>query len=299
MIMKKIGYGLCLALALSACGKKSEDAVSDAMGETTSNATATVEAAAGTANNTSGDSTAEAPSIDGATAPGVAFDFRYTFSIPGENIASVQEDHAQSCKKLGLDKCQITDLDYSANGDDVSAMMAFKITPDIAPDFARDARKAAEKADGKLTNANLDGTDVGTGIAAGEEEAQSVQSELARIDGQLKSQTLTKQARSTLVEKAETLRAELRSTKAAVTEGKAKLAMTPVVFDYQTRSTIAGIDSNSEFGSAFSLSLSSFMTMLQLLIVMLGVAAPWVIVIGGGVFAVRYFKRKNKTVVAE
>jgi hypothetical protein len=292
--MKKIGHVVCLALALSACGKKRDDAVDTG----SANAASATEATA-TANAASGDTTSEAPSINGATAPGVAFDFRYIFSIPGENIASVQEEHAQSCKKLGLDQCQITDLDYNADGDDVSAMMAFKIAPDIASDFSRDARKAAEKAEGKLTSANLDGTDVGTGIAAGEQETQSLQSELVRIDAQLKSQTLTKQARSTLVEKAETLRAELRATKATITEGKAKLAMTPVVFEYQNRSTIAGLDRNSEFGSAFSMSLSSFMTMLQILIVMLGVAAPWVIVIGGGVLAVRYFKRKNKAVVAE
>ncbi len=277
--MKKIGYVICLALMLAACGKK-DSHHQDAASVNGPNATGT-------------------PNVDTASMPDIAFDFRYVFSIPGEQISNVQEDHALACKKLGLSKCRITDLDYTANGDDVSAMMTFKIAPDLAIDFTRDAKKSVEKADGKLSSANLKGADVGTNIASGETSSLAARKDLSRIEDQLKNPALTKAVRSQLVEKAESLRGELRAIDLKLSEDKTALALTPVVFEYQQRNSIAGFDHDSAFGEAFSTSVYGFMAMLKILIVMLGVAAPWVIVIGGGIYAVRYFKRKTKAVTAD
>jgi hypothetical protein len=39
--------------------------------------------------------------IDITAAPGVAFFYRYAFSLPAEKVATTQEAHAQACEKLG------------------------------------------------------------------------------------------------------------------------------------------------------------------------------------------------------
>jgi hypothetical protein len=48
------------------------------------------------------------PAIGPSAAPGVAFNYRYAFRLPGERVSAVQEQHAAACEKLGLDRCRIT-----------------------------------------------------------------------------------------------------------------------------------------------------------------------------------------------
>jgi hypothetical protein len=68
------------------------------------------------------------PGIGPSAAPGVAFNYRYAFRLPGERISAVQEQHAAACEKLGLDRCRITGMRYRLLGEeDVEAMLAFKL----------------------------------------------------------------------------------------------------------------------------------------------------------------------------
>src|SRR5215213_5832974 len=66
------------------------------------------------------------PSVGPTAAPGVAFDYRYAFRLPGENIGRVQEEHAQACEKMGVELCRITAMTYRDNGEGrVEAQLAF------------------------------------------------------------------------------------------------------------------------------------------------------------------------------
>src|SRR5690349_6703198 len=90
-----------------------------------------------------------APGVDVTSAPGVAFDYRYAFRLPGNRIGAVQEAHAQACEKLGIDKCRITAMRYRlVDQKDVEAMLALRLDPKIARQFGKDATGTVEKADG-------------------------------------------------------------------------------------------------------------------------------------------------------
>src|SRR3954454_15786006 len=79
-----------------------------------------------------------APGVDVTSAPGVAFNYRYAFRLPGNRIAQVQESHAQACEKLGLTKCRITGMRYRlVNQKDVQAMLALRLDPGIAREFGK------------------------------------------------------------------------------------------------------------------------------------------------------------------
>src|SRR5688572_25971917 len=72
-------------------------------------------------------SDASGPNIAITAAPGVAFNYRYAFRLPAQSIASVQEQHAQSCEKLGVNRCRITGMRYRlVNESDIEGMLAFK-----------------------------------------------------------------------------------------------------------------------------------------------------------------------------
>ncbi len=288
--MRKSFFALPLLFAIAAC---SQDSVVEAP---RSDAAASEDAAT---EATSSDAAITAPDIKTDVAPGVAFDFRYNFALASDRISGVQEEHAQACKKLGIARCRVTGMDYTANGSgDVSAMLAFKLDPASATDFTRDAKKIVEQAEGELTDANLTGTDLGSNVAVTEANADEIKAELATIQRQIETPGLSKDVRARLMEQSAELREQLRSLSQSKNKDKSALAMTPVVFAYETAHSIPGFDGTSPIASAASASVSSFVTMLKFILVAVGVIAPWAL-FGGAIFwIVRRFRKKPTRVDA-
>lgn len=289
--MRKSLIVLPLLFAAAACGQNP-----DQMSKSERSAEMASDAAVGSTatESTAADSARSAPDIDTSAAPGVAFDFRYVFALDGARIGGVQEEHAQACKKLGIAKCRITGMDYQAAGDgDVSAMMAFKVDPAIATDFTRDAKNIVEKADGKLDHANLKGTDLGSTIAVTDATVAQVKEELNVIQKQLELPSLSKDVRSQLVQRSAELREQLRQLSQSRNSDRTALAMTPVVFEYQTMHSFPGFDGRSPIAGAAAASANSFITMLQFIMVAVGVVAPWALFGGALFWLVRRFRKKS------
>src|SRR5207253_4168223 len=81
----------------------------------------------------SADGAARAPNVGVTAAPGVAFNYRYGFRLPAQRIARVQEQHAQACEKLGIDRCRITGMKYRlVNDSSIEAVLESKLDPAIA-----------------------------------------------------------------------------------------------------------------------------------------------------------------------
>jgi hypothetical protein len=126
------------------------------------------------------------PAIGPSAAPGVAFNYRYAFRLPGERIAAVQEQHAAACEKLGLDRCRITGMRYRlVSDDDVEAMLAFKLDPAIARQFGKTGIEAVTRADGMLVDSEISGEDAGADIAYANRNEAQLNEDLARIEAQL------------------------------------------------------------------------------------------------------------------
>ncbi len=285
--MRKSLIILPLLFAAAACGQKADE---------TSHQSSDLAAPGAAAEAAASDGAAAAPDIDTSVAPGVAFDFRYQFALASERIGGVQEEHAQACKKLGIAKCRVTGMDYKASGTgDITALLAFKVAPDVATDFTRDAKRIVEQAEGELTNANLTGTDLGSNIAITEANEDELRAELATIQKQIDTTGLSKEVRARLVEQAAELREQLRNLKQTKNADRTALAMTPVVFEYETAHGIPGFDGQSPFAGAAAASVSSFIAMLKFLMIAIGVIAPWAL-FGGAIFwAVRRFRSKKDT----
>jgi hypothetical protein len=292
--VKKSFLILPLLFAAVACSKQADDAASSPQSEIASVDVKAEGAADASTGGFTTERAASAPDIDTSVAPGVAFDFRYVFALASDKIGGVQEEHAQACKKLGIARCRVTGMDYQANGNgDINAMMAFKLDPAIATDFTRDAKRTVEKAEGELANANLKGTDLGSNVAVTEANVDEITAELATIDKQISMPGVSKEVRARLVEQASQLREQLRSLKQSGNADKQAIAMTPVVFEYQTRHSIPGFDGTSPMAGAAAASVSSFVTMLQFIMVAIGVIAPWAL-FGGAIFwLVRRFRKPS------
>lgn len=249
--------------------------------------TATGPAESGSAQTASADATASAagqqtaPAIDPNVAPGVAFDARYGFTLPENQIAVVQERHAGLCARLGAAHCRVTALQFTKQaGGAVNAMMAFKLDPAMALRFAGDATAMVEQADGTLSTSEVNGKDVGSEIVAGDKSADGLRAELAKIDAQLRIPGLGNQARADLVQRAAELREQLRAL-ASDRDGKVEsLATTPVLFDYTPATSIFGFRGNSPLQQGLSASTSSLSALFSLLALVIGTLGPWALLLG-------------------
>ena len=224
------------------------------------------------------------PMLRANVAPGVAFDYRYSFSLPADRISSAQEGHAAQCERLGIVHCRVTGMEYSKTADGgIKASLAFKLDPALAGSFARDATSLVERAQGTLAESQINGEDVGSQIVAGDRTTTLLEAELAKVDAQLKIPNLSKSVRSSLVQQGGQLRSQLRALAGDRDSKVESLAVTPVQFSYQANEAIFGFDNQSPVQQALRTSSSSFQSMLSFVIIAIGALAPWAL-LGGAVF---------------
>ncbi len=127
-----------------------------------------------------------APGVDVTAAPGVAFNYRYAFRLPGNRVSAVQEAHAQACEKLGITKCRITGMRYRlVNQKDIEGMLALRLDPTLARNFGKEATAVVTKADGMLVDQEITGEDVGTRIAGTNRSQADLREELSKIEAEL------------------------------------------------------------------------------------------------------------------
>lgn len=221
---------------------------------------------------------AGAPAIAPTAAPGVAFNYRYAFRLPNNRIAAVQEQHAQTCEKLGIAKCRITGMRYSlVDGDDVSAYLQFKLAPELARQFGKDGIAAVTAAEGMLVDSEISGTDEGSNIKQSAVRSAGVRDRLADVERQLARGDLKGAERAQLQQQAENLRNQLDNEAQSRSDSEEALANTPMTFHYGSGSTIPGFDGSSPLKESWRAAVSSFMTMLGFVLLAVGISLPWLL----------------------
>lgn len=267
---------IALSLALSACGKKADEATS-AAGDVSAGSKA-------------------GPAISAAVAPGVAFAYNYAFTLPGKAISKVQQQHAAACQTLGPSRCRVTGMSYEQpREDDVSARLDFILAPDITASFGNDAVAAVEKAEGKLDNASVHGENAGDAIKLSQSDSAAIEAELSRLEARLAAKGLTAAERAELQQQAGSLREQLRGKASERATAEASIATTPVSFAYSSESVLAG---KGTFGKAASASWSSAQGLLSLLLLFGGIALPWLGIGGLIVLGWRWLRRARVRPVA-
>jgi Domain of unknown function (DUF4349) len=280
--MRKLSLIIALPLlatvaACSGANEAEEEAAAEASEAAGEAPTAAKESAqADTSTETEGGAVFTKPAaVSPSVAPGVAFAYHYDFRVPGDKIEVVQDEHAAACETLGLSRCQITGLNFSkSDRGEPSGRMEFLLDPAIARKFGRDAIATVEKAEGIVAETNVSGENVGEGITNSQVRSAGLEAEVKRIEARLAAKGLAADERVELSRRAEELREMMGREKQTRREGEAKLATTPMVFNYSGN---MGLGAKGEFGNAVAASSSSLMTMLSMLTLLIGVILPWLI----------------------
>jgi hypothetical protein len=203
-----------------------------------------------------------------SAAPGVAFNYRYAFRLPGERIAAVQEQHAAACEKLGLDRCRIVGMRYRlVDQDDVEAMLAFKLDPAIARSFGKSGIDLVTRSEGMLVDSEISGEDAGAEIQAASRSEAEYSEELERVEQQLARAGLKSAERAELQAQADRLRQSIRAVRANRADRQESLAKTPVVFNYGSGDLVPGFDDRSPLQTALERAGENFIGGLATLLV--------------------------------
>jgi hypothetical protein len=268
-----------MALALVGCGEKAAEDAS----VSTSNPAVSEEAA----------SDAGAPDVALNAAPGVAFDYSYTFRLADDRISKVQEEHSAACETLGVQRCRIIDVHYQLNDEKlVEAQTQFKLDPGIARKFGAGAIASVEKAEGVLADASVNGEDVGTEILASQQRSAGSEAEIARLEQRLKQGGLDKRERAELQSQIGALRGQLGDERQSRRVGEARIAWTSVAFNYASDGGLPGIGNENPFSNAWTTLLGSGGTLLSVLLVAGAAILPWALLAGLIIFLWRRFRAR-------
>ncbi|MDQ4087238.1 MAG: DUF4349 domain-containing protein [Pseudomonadota bacterium] len=216
------------------------------------------------------------PNVAPTAAPGVAFNYRYAFRLPADRVSAVQEQHARTCEQLGISRCRITGMRYRVvNERDIQAMLAFKLDPAIARRFGQAGVQTVTAAQGMLVDAEITGTDVGTGIRAAGRNIAEMEEELRRIEARLARGGGSAGDKSQLEYEAQQLRQQIRAARANREEQQESLATTPMTFEYGSGDFEPGFEDRPSFRRAAERAADNFIEGLLVLFVVAVTLLPW------------------------
>lgn len=232
------------------------------------------------------------PGIDPQSAPGVAFDYRYSFRLEADRVAEMQQEHQRLCERYGP-RCRITGMDYrAANEDDVEAMLSFLVDPEIAGQFGRESVRAVEAADGELADSQVSGTEIGTGLKRDTGALEELRAELGRIEDRLARGNLRRGERNRLEDERQALRQQIAGLRDATSEQERQLATTPILFRYGSGNLAPGPARGPSVSQAFENATDSFRAGINMLLVIVVTLSPWILSALAIWWLVRLFRRR-------
>ena len=238
-------------------------------------------------------SEASGPNIGPTAAPGVAFNYRYAFRLPGERVSAVQERHAQACERLGLARCRLTGMRYRlVNDQDIEGTLAFKVDPAIARQFGKLGIEAVSRAEGMLVDSEISGVDAGAAIKAANRTDAQMSDDLRQIEAQLARAGLQSEERARLQSEAQQLRTMIRSNRASREEQQESLATTPMVFQYGSGDLVPGFDTRSPMSSAIRQAGSNVVESLATIFLIVLTLLPWALMALLGFWIFRNVQRR-------
>ena len=242
------------------------------------------------------------PSISPTAAPGVAFNYQYSYALAWQRVAELQERHAAMCEELTVARCRITGMHYQVLGpDDIQARLELKLDPAVARAFGRRASEAVLQADGMVTATEISGVDAGGQIRQAGQDITRLQADLTRIQQRLAGR-IGDEERAELQAQAEQLREQIRALGDQRQATQETLATTPMVFNYGSGDLVPGYQPRQSLGEALGKAWADFKEGATVVLVALARAAPWLItllIIGAlALFVRRRWFPKAKTEIA-
>jgi hypothetical protein len=286
---KAILMSCAAALVLAACSEASDDYASYETASADSAMTSSEAMADASSERASGalaplDTRGELP----ATLPKIAYVFNYAFRLPGNDIAALQQKHADLCEAQGPYTCRILSMSHSGEeGEYASGRLQLAVASDKARGFGARLSGLAEDAGGEQVSATIEGEDLSKAVVDTEAHLRT------RIVLRDRLLEVLQTRRGTVAELVEAERGvarvneEIDRARSWLEEMKGRVAFSRVDIAYQSSAPAAGAFLGPIRGAVGSLG-SIFGTMIAALIVILAIGGPLLL---GAFGAVRLRRR--------
>ena len=294
----RIGLMAMLAAGtmLSACSQSSdemaaEEAVADTAYEGTEAAAEMAEAPADTATTgkVANPIGKQIPDLDiPLSIPKIAYVYHYGFSLPGDNIAKLQQEHADLCESQGPYSCRILSMDHSGEeGDYASGSLQLAVASDKARAFGGLLAGEAEMLDGEQVTHSIEGEDLSKQIVDTEARLRARTVLRDRLLEVLKTR---KGSVAELVEAERSVaqvNQEIDQARSWVEEMKGRVAFTRVNITYESGTPVA-----SDFVSPIKGAVGSLGSILGFVIATLIMLAAVLLPVGGLIWGGRAINRR-------
>jgi len=243
-------------------------------------------------------SDAAGPDVAPSAVPGVALNYSYSFTLPVEHVADVQEKHASQCEALGPARCRITGMEYHAGGGQISATLALKLAPEVARAFGRQSVGTVVQNGGMLSDAEIDSTEAGMTIANADRDTASLAKEKQEIERRLAAPGLSATERTQLEQRSQNLTDAQRQAGAVRSDAALLLASTPMKFSYASGAVDTGFH-DGPLKRALKVGWSNLSAGVLVIVTVVITILPWIVLAGLALLLWRWASRKFRAAPAE
>jgi len=282
--MRIVPISIMLCFILAGCGQASNPKLAEKLNAYDVAPTAPPGDAA---NGSKGDEAAATPLT--VTLPQIAYDYKYSFRLPADRVASTQQAHIAACDKLGLARCQLVSSE-SNSGNGAVASLKLRVASDVARRFSAILIDSVAKAGGRAVDQSISAEDVSKEISDTSARIRQRELLVQRLTQILQSRTGKV---SELVEAERSVAAaqeELDQAKAWLTQLQGRVAMSDVEIGYAA--AIAGAPDQGPLSETVGQSWSFFISALDAILRLVIFLAPWAAV-GIGIFLIARATRRR------
>ncbi|HEV2817780.1 MAG TPA: DUF4349 domain-containing protein [Allosphingosinicella sp.] len=223
--------------------------------------------------------------------PRIAYTYGYSFRIDAGRIAAVQERHLALCRRLGPARCRVTSMRRGAEtGEAATAALALQLSAPLAEAFGRGLMAISAAGGGETADRSIAAEDLSRQMIDSDARIRTREVLIRRLTALLATRSGNIQQAVEAERAINTAQEELEAARTLLAEMRGRVAMSAVEISYLARDPIPSAanpiaDALDRVGSISTSSLGA-------MILLLGVALPWLI-LGGAVFTiVRVVRRR-------
>jgi len=236
--------------------------------------------------------------------PQIAYSYDYGFRVDTDKLSALQQQHADLCVSKGANVCRIISMNQSgSSGDYGYGRLHIEVVADQARDFGKELAAVAEGAGGEQISTSITGEDLSKQIVDTEARLRARTLLRDRLMEVLRSRN------GTVAELVEAERGvaqvneEIDQARSWLSEMRGRVAFSDVAISYETGTRNSG-GFWEPIAWAFSSAGSAIGQAIGAIIMIFATLLPWVLVIGGGIWAWRraglpFWKRRKSNRFAD
>jgi Domain of unknown function (DUF4349) len=224
--------------------------------------------------------------------PRIAYTYGYSFRLEGYRIAAVQERHLALCRRLGPARCRIVGMRRGGqDGEAATAALNLQVAAPLAEAFGRGLMATSAAAGAEAIDRSIAAEDLSRQMVDSEARIRTREVLIRRLTGLLETRS-GNIAQAVEAERAiNTAQEELDSARTWLAEMRGRVAMSAIEISYLAREPAAPAAANP-VAEALDRVGSISATSLGAMILIAGIALPWLALAAGLFLLARVVRRR-------